>query len=129
MPLFCTSPADRAELTARLDRASHVVVVALCAESCSMCREFEGACAAVAESRPGISLVWVDIEDDAPLIGDLDIAASPTLAIFAGDELRYYGPVSPNAAVIERLIDRPATPAATAAPQAIVGLVASLRIG
>lgn len=128
MPLLGTSPEDRRRLSDRLADGSHVVVVALCAAWCSTCREFRVACEAVASSRPRVSLVWVDVEDDAALVGDLDVETFPTLAIFAGEALRHYGPVLPQAALVERLVDDPAALIAEDAPDDVVALIASLRL-
>lgn len=127
MPLLDTSPPARAQLAARLHAPAHVVVVALCAAWCNTCREFRAACEAVAASRPAVSLVWVDIEDDADLVGDLDLETFPTLAIFEGEALRHFGAVLPQAALVERLVDDPAALIAGDAPEEIAGLVAALR--
>ncbi|HEX4882636.1 MAG TPA: thioredoxin family protein [Casimicrobiaceae bacterium] len=128
MPLLRTSPADRALLTGRLAEPSHVVVVALCAAWCTTCREFASACEAVAASRPDVSLVWVDIEDDAALVGDLDVETFPTLAIFEGAALRHYGPVLPQASLVERLVADPAALMAVDAPDEVAALVDRLRL-
>jgi thioredoxin reductase (NADPH) len=127
MALLGTSPADRALLAHRLRDDAHVVVVALCAAWCTTCREFRAACEAVAVSRPAASLVWIDIEDDAALLGDLDIETFPTLAIFAGESLRHFGPVLPQASLVERLVDDPAALSAHDAPDDVAALVVRLR--
>jgi thioredoxin reductase (NADPH) len=127
MPLLDTTPSARALLHERLADEAHTVVFALCAAWCSTCREFRAACEAVARSRPAVSLVWVDIEDDAALVGDLDIETFPTLAIFAGDVLRHFGAVLPQASLLERLIDEPAALFAADAPDEVRRLVAALR--
>jgi thioredoxin reductase (NADPH) len=127
MSLLRTSRADRARLAARLGDRSHVVVVALCAAWCTTCREFGAACEAFAAARPDVSLVWVDIEDDAELLGDLDVETFPTLAIFEGESLRHFGPVLPQASLLQRLVDDPASLSAAGAPEDVAGLVAALR--
>ena len=129
MPLLGTSDLDRARLTARLDAtAEHLVVVALCAAWCSTCRAFRSACEAVASGRPAASFVWVDIEEDADLLGDLDVETFPTLAIFAGEALRHYGAVLPHAALVERLVDDRAAMMARDAPADVGAIVGKLRI-
>jgi thioredoxin reductase (NADPH) len=127
MALLGTSPADRALLAQRLRDDAHVVVVALCAAWCTTCREFRAACEAVAVSRPAASLVWIDIEDDAALLGDLDIETFPTLAIFAGESLRHFGPVLPQASLVERLVDDPDALTAQDAPADVAVLLTHLR--
>jgi thioredoxin reductase (NADPH) len=74
-----------------------------------------------------VSLVWVDIEDDAPLVGDLDVETFPTLAIFQGVDLRHYGPVLPQASLVERLVDDPAALIAGDPPDEVARLVVALR--
>lgn len=129
MPLLGTSDQDRERLTARLDAAAeHVVVVALCAAWCSTCRAFRSACETVAGERPDASFVWVDIEDDAHVLGDLDVETFPTLAIFAGTALRHYGAVLPHAALVGRLVDDPAAMMADGAPADVGAIVGKLRI-
>jgi thioredoxin reductase (NADPH) len=127
MSLLGTSVADRARLQTRLDDPAHLVVVALCAAWCSTCREFRVACESVAASRPAVSVVWIDIEDDAALLGDLDVETFPTLAIFEGAALRHYGPVLPVAALVERLVDDRDAMMADDAPQDVGAIVANLR--
>ena len=125
MTILGTSAADRATLARRLAEPSHVVVVALCAAWCTTCREFRAAFGDVARARTSISLVWIDVEDDADLLGDLDIETFPTLAIYEGSALRHYGVVLPQAALIERLIDA-AAGASVDAPDAVVSLIDAL---
>lgn len=127
MPLLDTSTADRDALRARLDDGDHAVVVALCAAWCTTCRDFRAAFAAVADARPAVSFVWVDVEDDAALLGDLDVETFPTLAIYAGERLRHYGAVLPQAALVERLVDDPGTRIAGDAPDEVAAIVARLR--
>ena len=48
--------------------------------------------------------VWVDIEDDADLAGDLDVETFPTLLIADGTKARFLGPLLPQAPVLARLL-------------------------
>jgi thioredoxin reductase (NADPH) len=127
MSVLGTSSADRTTLAHRVEDRSHRVVVALCAAWCTTCREFSLVFEAVSQSRPHATLVWVDIEDDAALVGDLDVDTFPTLAIFEGETLRHYGPVLPQAALVERMVDEPGALIAAGAPDEVVTLVARLR--
>ena len=47
---------------------------------------------------------WIDIEDDADALGDLDIENFPTLLIADAGGARFFGPVMPQAPTAERLI-------------------------
>jgi thioredoxin reductase (NADPH) len=127
MRLLGTSRADRELLDSRLGDAGHVVAVALCAAWCTSCREFRAACERMAQQRPGASIVWVDIEDDAALVGDLDIETFPTLAIFEGERLRHFGAALPRADLVERLLLDAASLSAAGAPEEVHRLVRTLR--
>jgi thioredoxin reductase (NADPH) len=127
MALYTLDPADRTELARRLAAGGHVAAFALCAAWCTTCREFRVACERIAESHPELSLVWVDIEDDAALVGDVDVETFPTLAIFEGDTLRHYGAILPKAELLERMIGDLGTLTSSDAPDEIAGLVAALR--
>ena len=79
-------------------------VICLCADWCGTCREWRPALAAVARGHPEVPFAWVDIEDRADAVGDLDIETFPTLLIACGDRVRFFGPVLPHAGNIERLL-------------------------
>ena len=120
-PRFLTTQADdRARLRARHGDAPHVVAAVLCAQWCTTCREFLPMLDALAARLPQHSWVWIDIEDDAALVGDVDIETFPTLAVYVDATLAHFGPVLPNPALVERLVQgaRPSQ-ASGAAPATI----------
>ncbi|MBL0423239.1 thioredoxin family protein [Ramlibacter sp. AW1] len=84
---------------------SHWQVVCLCADWCGTCREWRPALEKLARERPSVRFMWVDIEDQADALGDLDIETFPTLLIAQGATPRFLGPVLPHAAHVERLLD------------------------
>ena len=49
--------------------------------------------------------MWLDIEDDADICGDVDIENFPTLAIWRTDTLVFYGVSLPQEGSVARLID------------------------
>ena len=124
--LLTAQPADRAHLRARHDSTPHVVAAVLCAQWCTTCREFLPMLDALAQRWPQHSWVWIDIEDDAGLVGDVDIETFPTLAIYVDATLAHFGPVLPNPALVERLVAGARPVAATDAHADIVGLVRTL---
>ncbi len=81
------------------------LVACLCAAWCDSCRDyrstFESLGARFAEQA---EFAWIDIEDEADALGELDIENFPTLLIADGDTLRFLGPVTPQAAMAERLL-------------------------
>lgn len=101
--LFTAAPADVAELQRALSERP-LLVVALCAQWCGTCREFRPALERVAASRSDITLVWLDIEDDAELAGDIDVEDFPALAVFAGRQPLHFGTTLPHEALVARLL-------------------------
>ena len=79
-------------------------VIALCAEWCNVCREWRPTFHEVAASRPDLNFAWVDIEDEADAMGDVDIETFPTVLIARGSDALFLGPVQPSAAQLSRLL-------------------------
>jgi len=83
-------------------------VACLCAAWCRLCEEYAAVLDAVAASlrADGVPLQvhWIDIEDEAELVGDVDVQTFPTLVIVTGNVVRFAGPVTPQAATLTRLL-------------------------
>ena len=79
-------------------------VIALCAEWCNVCREWRAAFNETAASRPDMRFAWVDVEDEADAMGDVDIETFPTVLIGHGTDALFLGPVQPQAAQLARLV-------------------------
>lgn len=79
-------------------------VICLCAEWCSACREWRAQFALAATALPGAQFAWVDIEDEADAVGDVDIETFPTLLVAHKGKARFLGPVLPAVAQIGRLL-------------------------
>jgi thioredoxin reductase (NADPH) len=84
---------------------ARIVVVSLCAAWCDTCNEFRSDYERLAADRPDAAFVWLDIEDDSNLVGDVDVENFPTLAVFAGAKPLHFGVSLPHASSIGRLID------------------------
>ena len=80
-------------------------VVCLCADWCGTCRDYRALFDALAPAYPGVRFVWVDIEDEADVAGDLDVETFPTLLIADGQTARFLGPLLPQVGVLSRLIE------------------------
>ncbi len=80
------------------------LVICLCAQWCGTCRDWRPAREQLAASQPGLRFAWVDIEDQADDVGDIDIETFPTLLIARGPRARFLGPVLPQTAQIARLL-------------------------
>lgn len=94
---------------------SPLVVLALCADWCGTCRDFQQMLDRLARARPEIVFAWADIEDDAELVGDIDVESFPTLAVFRAGQALHYGVSLPQEGLVARTIDslaaRPPQPA------------------
>ncbi|GAB1459451.1 hypothetical protein MASR2M50_12250 [Thauera sp.] len=82
-----------------------LVVLALCAQWCGTCREFRSTLERLAEARHDIVFAWADVEDDAELVGDLDVENFPTLALFRAGVALHYGVSLPHESVVARLVE------------------------
>ena len=80
-------------------------MICLCAQWCGTCREWRPQLSAQAAQLPEVRFSWVDVEDQADAIGDLDIETFPTLLVAQGDRVRFLGPVLPTAGAIGRLFE------------------------
>ena len=89
--------------------AAELHVISLCAQWCGTCRDWQPVVDAVALAYPGVRWRWLDIEDEADLLGDLDVETLPTLLVGRGDQVLFFGPVLPKAELLSRLIDTLAT--------------------
>ena len=89
-----TDPADRGAL----------LVACLCATWCKTCTEFRGTFDKLAKERAGVRFVWLDVEDDSALVGDIEIENFPTLAVFRGDQPLFYGVTMPQEGVVARTL-------------------------
>jgi len=87
-----------------------LLVACLCAQWCRTCDAYRDTLAATRDAiRLGhpdraARFVWVDIEDESDLIGDLDIEDFPTLLLARGDEVLFFGPILPHAQTLDRLV-------------------------
>ena len=116
-PTSQESPA----LARRWADGTTTVVVALCAAWCDSCEQFRTTLERIAQARPSALFVWLDIEDDSEICGDIDVENFPTLAIYRGERLLHYGVSLPQEGVVSRLIDGIAarSDATAAAPQPV----------
>jgi thioredoxin-like negative regulator of GroEL len=83
-------------------------VACLCAAWCRTCDAyaavFEQAMATLREQHPGLQAHWIDIEDEADLLGDLDIETFPTVVVLIGGQLRFAGPLTPQPETLQRVL-------------------------
>ena len=83
-------------------------VICLCADWCGACRAYRGVFSQLAQelanTNSGYRFVWLDVEDQADLVGDLEIETFPTLLAGNDRGLSFLGAVTPQADVLRRLL-------------------------
>ena len=88
-----------------MSTAVQLDIACLCADWCGTCREYAQVFEALQQALPAHHYRWIDIEDEADALGDIDIETFPTLVIGGRDgRVRFAGPVLPQAGQIPRLL-------------------------
>jgi thioredoxin 1 len=96
-------PDNRDQLAAALDGEGWVVAC-LCAAWCGTCSSYRAAFEGLAARHPDKTFVWIDIEDHADVVGDLDVDNFPTLLLQRADKVAFFGTTLPDPLVADRLV-------------------------
>jgi thioredoxin 1 len=80
------------------------IVVCLCAAWCDVCSHYQPGFEQLASRHPDKHFVWIDIEDQADVVGDLDVENFPTLLIQRADTVAFFGTVQPEPQQADRLL-------------------------
>lgn len=94
---------NRAQLSALLSDDAWIVAC-LCAAWCGTCTDYRATFDALAQHHPDMHFIWIDIEDQSDVVGDLEVENFPTLLIQRGDTVAFFGPVLPAPRLAERLL-------------------------
>ena len=86
--------------------APELRVTCLCAEWCTSCREYRSGFDGLAAGLPQVRFRWLDIEDEAEALGDLDVENFPTLLIGRAGLVLFYGPMLPQHKHLRRMIEQ-----------------------
>jgi hypothetical protein len=85
-----------------------VHVACLCAAWCRTCDGYAPVFAAATATLtvPGIDIRshWIDVEDEADLVGDFDVETFPTLVVVDPGHVRFAGPLTPQPETLARLL-------------------------
>ncbi len=81
-------------------------VVCLCAQWCGTCREYRAVFDQLELQYPQARFLWVDVEDQEDLVGDVDVVTFPTLLIARSKTAYFLGPLLPQRQVLARLLDQ-----------------------
>lgn len=80
-------------------------VICLCAEWCGTCRDYRADFNGLASQFPHIRFRWVDIEEQADDLGDLDVDNFPTIVIMRANQVLFYGVMLPFVSHLRRTIE------------------------
>jgi thioredoxin 1 len=129
MRVLTTTAGDRDVIAKRWTDGAPQVVVLLCAAWCDTCAEVRVAFERIAAANADMMFIWLDIEDDSDICGDVEVENFPTLAIFRGDRLLHFGVSLPQEGNVARLVAqcaRQGAPTVTS-PVAVTQMAAKLR--
>lgn len=101
-PMLVVDQRSLPQLKSQLE--SGWVVACLCAAWCDVCTRYRQAFDQWAGEVQQAHLVWIDVEDQADLVGNIDIENFPTLLIQRGHRVDFLGTVMPDVAVAQRLL-------------------------
>jgi thiol-disulfide isomerase/thioredoxin len=97
-----TQPTGSADDSASTE--DRLLVACLCAEWCTACRAYRAVFEQAAAEHPDVSFVWVDIEDSAALMDQVEVENFPTILIGEREQPRFFGAITPQPEVLLRLI-------------------------
>lgn len=103
MPAIILDQSNRNALFST-DEDHQWIVACLCADWCDVCKQYQPNFHRLADGEPNVRFVWIDIEDHADALADLDVENFPTLLIQRGETVHFFGPVLPEIGIAERLI-------------------------
>jgi thioredoxin 1 len=82
------------------------LVACLCAAWCDTCVAYRPGFVAMAERFPRAEFRWVDIEDDAEAVEDIDVENFPTILVRRGEETLFHGVMLPHHEHLKRLLEK-----------------------
>lgn len=99
-----TLQSDNRDQIAAAVAGERWIVACLCAGWCGTCSTYRVTFDQLAARHPDKLFVWIDIEDQADVVGDLDIENFPTLLIQRQDHVAFFGTVLPDPSLAQRMI-------------------------
>ncbi|MDP2006858.1 MAG: thioredoxin family protein [Rubrivivax sp.] len=107
-------------------------VACLCAAWCRLCDDyaptFRRVTADLQLRHPDLQAHWIDIEDEAELLGELDIETFPTIVVVHGEHVPFAGPLAPQPETLQRVLGSVLEAAPAAAPHTAEWLAFALRL-
>jgi thiol-disulfide isomerase/thioredoxin len=103
MPSLTLNSDNREEIATAL-AGDRWIVACLCAAWCGTCESYRATFDELAARHPDKLLIWIDIEDQADVVGDLDVENFPTLLIQHHELVAFFGTMLPDVGVAHRLV-------------------------
>jgi hypothetical protein len=94
---------NRVELAKAL-KSDSWIIACLCAGWCNVCGDFRAEFESWADLHPDKFFVWIDIEDQADIVGDFDVEDFPAMLIQFGDIVAFLGTIEPDRRQAERIL-------------------------
>ena len=82
------------------------LVACLCAQWCDTCVAYQPGFLAMAQRFPRAEFRWVDIEDQAEAVEDMEVENFPTILVRRGDQTLFEGVMLPHHEHLERLLQK-----------------------
>jgi len=101
--------ANRAQVLAEL-AGERPVVACLCAAWCDTCSSYRAVFETLAQRHLDKCFLWIDIEDQSDVVGELDIDSFPTLLIQRDDLVAFFGAILPDPSLLHRLMQAQLAP-------------------
>ena len=98
-------PSPRAELFEQLLPTNATIVACLCAAWCDVCKMYRPKFELLAKEYPDLIWLWIDIEDEADLVGDIEVENFPTLLIQSQKIVTFFGTMQPDTTQLKRIVD------------------------
>ncbi|MEO5933990.1 MAG: thioredoxin family protein [Duganella sp.] len=95
--------ANRHQVAAAL-AGDRWIVACLCAAWCGTCESYRATFDELAARHPDKLFIWIDIEDHADVVGDLDVENFPTLLIQHHELVTFFGTMLPDGGLAHRLV-------------------------
>jgi thiol-disulfide isomerase/thioredoxin len=80
------------------------VIACFCAGWCKSCRGYHADLARLARAYPKIAFFWIDIEEHADLMGDLDIDKFPSILIQYRNMVTFFSCITADIGQLERIM-------------------------
>lgn len=80
------------------------LVACLCAAWCGTCGSYRQAFNELAQRHPDKCFVWIDVEDQADWVNDIDVENFPTLLVQRQDYPCFFGTMRPDAQQLHKLL-------------------------